>query len=197
VEAEKVMQEVSEFIEKRLKLVVNREKSQVRRSEGVKFLGMTIDRNKRRCISKKSMKRALEKVRDLTPRNARGPIEINMSKINQWYVGWSNYYSMTEYPLQLRVIEAHLRRRLRAQFVRQQKRRRTLFSKLVKRGLTKGLAAKTAFNNKGTWALSKAIGIEQAYSNEWFCRDLGFQAIAEEKRPEWQNLKKYPAMARS
>lgn len=84
--ADKMMRIISKFIEDKLKLVVNREKSKVARSCAVKFLGMTIVAGSL-AISVASMARAMEKVKELTPRGTSAPIECTVQKINQWYVG--------------------------------------------------------------------------------------------------------------
>lgn len=149
---ERVMETVSQYIENRLKLVVNRDKSKVAPSKGVKFLGMTIIK-KTIAISLQSMKRAMSRVKELTPRGTHLKIEDAIKKINSWYVGWSNYYNMTQYPSQLATIEAHIRRRLRSRIIGQQKKRRHLFNKLIKRGISRRQAA-TIFTNKGRWASS-------------------------------------------
>ncbi len=65
--AERVMSSISRYIEKRLKLLINRDKSHVAPADKVKFLGLTIV-NGMIAISKHSMKRAMEKVKSLTPR---------------------------------------------------------------------------------------------------------------------------------
>ena len=146
------MEKVSGFIEKRMKLKVNRSKSKVATSERVKFLGMTIV-NGMVVIAKKSIARALEEVRTLTPRRTHIPIEKQIEAINLWYLGWCAYYQMTELPAQLRTIEARIRRRLRAQFVRNQKRSRNLYRKLRRMGVRAAVAAKAAFSSWGCWAL--------------------------------------------
>jgi hypothetical protein len=76
----------------------------------------------------------MAKVKELTPRGTRLTAAASMERVNRWYVGWSNYFAMTYYPAQLKKIEAHIRRRLRARFVKQQKSKRNLFRKLA--GLT-------------------------------------------------------------
>ena len=124
--AERVMKSISKFIEVKLKLKINRDKSKVGRSCDVKFLGMTII-DGARVISAASMKRAMQKVKELTPRGTHLTLEKTMKRINTWYKGWSGYYMMTQYPSQLRNIEAHIRRRLRSCFVDQHKQRRYLF----------------------------------------------------------------------
>src|SRR5690606_12354269 len=111
--AERVMKSVSQFIERKLKLVVNQEKSQVAKSKDVKFLGFTIIRG-HIAISLKSMVRAMERVKELTPRGTHQKLEKTMEEINRWYQGWSSYYSLTQFPAQFVELEAHIRRRLRS-----------------------------------------------------------------------------------
>jgi len=66
------------------------------------------------AISAQSMKRAMQKLKELTPRGTNLTLEETMKRINSWYMGWSGYYLMTQYPSQFSKIEAHIRRRLRA-----------------------------------------------------------------------------------
>lgn len=186
--AERVMETVTKFIEKQLKLVVNQDKSKVARSKFVKFLGMTIIAGAV-AISAQAMSRAMVKVKDLTPRGTHQTIEQTMSEINKWYVGWSNYYGMTQYPSQLAAIEAHVRRRIRSRIVGQQKRRRHLFDKLVKRGVPRRQAGKTVFSNRGRWNLSHSRAVERAYPNQWFTETIGQKLASTKKLPHWLDVK--------
>ena len=162
--AERVMEKVSQFIEKKLKLKVNQEKSQVALSDKVKFLGFTVV-NGTIAIAHKALQTAMEKVKALTPRGTHKALEPALDKINQWYVGWSNYYSLTNYPSQLHKIEAHIRRRLRSRLVSQQKRKQHLYRNLVKRGVPRKQASKTVFSNNKRWVLSNARAVTRAYPN--------------------------------
>lgn len=182
--AERVMKSIGKFIERKLKLKVNREKSKVRPSRKVKFLGMTIIEGTI-AISAQSMKRALQKVKELTPRGAHLTLEQTIKRINNWYTGWSGYYLMTQYPAQLRRIEAHIRRRLRARIVDQQKKRRHLLTKLVKRGVSRRRAANTVFSNRGRWVLSNTIAMTKAYPNAWFTQVMGQRIRSNEEYPHW------------
>lgn len=188
--ANRVMKSISKFIEGKLKLKINREKSRVGRSKDVKFLGMTII-NGTVAISAQSMKRAMQKIKELTPRGTHMPLELTIKRINNWYKGWSGYYLMTQYPSQFAAIEAHIRRRLRARFVDQQKRRRHLFKKLVKRGIPRKTAAKTTFSNKGRWALSWTNALHRAYPNRWFINGLGQEIRSNDRMKHWFNLSRW------
>jgi len=191
--AERVMQTVSKFIEKKLKLVVNRDKSRVAPTKGVKFLGMTIIK-RTIAISIQSMNRAMQKVKELTPRGTNVTLEKTIETINSWYMGWSNYYSMTQYPSQLGKIEAHVRRRLRSRLVDQQKRRRNLFRKLRSLGVPKKSAKETAYSNRRRWALSHTWAVEKAYPNRWFIEEKGLQIRSNEQKYNWFNLQIWPCL---
>jgi RNA-directed DNA polymerase len=186
--AERIMKSVAKFIENRLKLVVNSEKSKVAYSKYVKFLGMTIVASSI-AISRASMKRAHEKVKELTPRGTYEPIEQTVKRINTWYVGWSSYYQMTEYPVQLSVLESHIRRRLRSRIVSQQKKRRHLYEKLVVRGVKRRVAAKHVYSNKNRWALADTAALRQGYPNSWFTQRLGMVIRSEDALPHWKPLR--------
>jgi len=181
--AERVMQNVTKFIEQRLKLVVNQEKSKVARSGHIKFLGMTIVAGTI-AISVISMSRAMDKVKELTPRGTHLPIEKSIAEINLWYRGWSEYFSMTQYPNQLAVIEAHLRRRLRSRMVDQMKQPRNVAAKLIARGVSRRLSYSTAYSNKGRWALSHTLAVERAYPNKWFVK-MGFFTKSDKELSHW------------
>lgn len=182
--AERVMKSIKKFIEKKLKLKVNEEKSKVAKSEKVKFLAMTIV-NSTIAISKKALDKAMEKVKELTPRGTSKSIEQTMVIINRWYQGWASYFKMTQYPSQLAKIEAHIRRRLRARIVKQQKKKRHLFHKLVKMGVDKQLAKSTAYSNRKTWALSHTKALERAYPVSWFTKRMGQKIFSNLNLPGW------------
>lgn len=188
--AERVMETVTRFIESRLKLVVNREKSKVALSKAVKFLGMTLIAGTI-AISAKSMQRAMDQVKALTQRGTSQSIEQTVETINGWYLGWAGYYAMTQYPSQLATIEAHLRRRLRSRIVSQQKKRRHLFEKLLARGVPRRLAARDVYSNRKRWALSHTRAVERAFPNHWFIHELGLEIVSEEHRPHWFPLKRW------
>ena len=192
--AERVMRSISGFIEKRLRLVVNQDKSQVARSERVKFLGMTIVGNAI-AISHKALQKAMAKVKELTPRGTHLTLEASIKQINSWYVGWAGYFEMTSYPAQLVKIEAHIRRRLRSRLVDQQKSKRNLYRKLVKRGVSRRLAATTAYSNRQRWALSRTLALSQAYPTVWFTRDMGQVIRSNRQLPHWLELHQWVSLA--
>ena len=192
--ADRVMEKVSQFIEKKLKLKVNRDKSQVAKSDKVKFLGFTVV-NGTIAIAHKALQTAMEKVKALTPRGTHQTLETTLDEINQWYVGWSNYYSLTCYPAQLKKIEAHIRRRLRSRIVDQQKRKRHLFRKLVKRGVSRKHAANAVFSNNKRWVLSNARAMTKAYPNSWFINEKGQEIRSNRRMEHWFEVSQWIRLA--
>lgn len=192
--AERVMEKVSQFIEKKLKLKVNQEKSQVALSDKVKFLGFTVV-NGTIAIAHKALQMAMNRVKALTPRGTHKSLEPTLDKINQWYVGWSNYYSLTNYPSQLKKIEAHIRRRIRSRLVSQQKRRQFLYRNLVKRGVPPKQASKAVFSNDKRWALSNTRAVTRAYPNSWFINLKKQEIRSDRKLAHWFDVSQWVCLA--
>ena len=187
--AERVMNSISTYIEKRLKLVVNRDKSQVAPSDKVKFLGMTIVHGTI-AISTQAMKSAMKRVKELTPRGTHLTLEKTIVDINRWYRGWANYFAMTQYPAQLLRIEAHIRRRLRSRLIDQQKSKRNLFRKLIKRGATRAMASKVYSNHK-RWVLSNSMAVTRAYPNLFFLKIVGQYIASNRLLSHWFGITRW------
>ena len=146
------------------------------------------------AIARKAMKTAMTKVKALTPRGTNKDMETTLKTINQWYVGWANYFSLSSYPAQLQAIEAHIRRRLRSRLVDQQKRKRNLYRMLVKRGVSKAVAAKTVYSHRKRWALSKTWAMSKAYPNGWFIRQ-GQVIRSNQKQAHWFEVSQWVNLA--
>jgi group II intron reverse transcriptase/maturase len=192
VAATRVMTSISQFIEGKLKLVINREKSKVAQAHHVKFLGMTIT-GKAIAISKKAMEKAFERVKILTPRGSNDNINRRVEKINEWYVGWSNYFLLTQFPVQFKTIEGHIRRRLRAMLINQHHRRRFLYKKFRGRGVSHQQAT-VCYTRKRTWALSISIAANKAWSNEWFSDEVGLVTRLDKRQNHWFKLNRWPRL---
>lgn len=173
--AGRVMEALTRFIEERLRLKVNAEKSEVARPEQVHFLGFSLLRWKegeevRVIPSKRSRERLERKVRELTPRNLGKPLAWCIERINQYVKGWVGYFRLCtsgHSASYLRRVDAHIRRRLRAIIVRQKKRPRLLRKHLIARGVSPKVAAKAAYAGRD-WRRSHTRGMHRAYPNAWF-----------------------------
>lgn len=167
--ADRIMKSIKKFIEKKLKLKINEEKSKTRKSNEVKFLGVTIIEGTI-AIAKASYDKAMAKVKSLIPRGSHLTLEVAIQEVNRWYCGWASYFKMTQYPSQLHAIEAHIRRRFRARIVYQQKKKRNLLSLLLKKGIKKKAANKTVYSNRGCWNMSHTSALDRAFPVKWFVK---------------------------
>ena len=189
--AERVMESITKFIEKKLKLKVNKEKSKVALTKHVKFLGMTIVAGTL-AIAKKSLVRAREKLREIIPRNGGTSVEQTLEKFNIWYTGWAQYFAMTYYPSQFKSIEAHARRRLRARIIKNCKRRKYLFRKLREAGASRTIARKAAYARKGPWALSGSP-LHNILNVDWFI-NKGQKIFSDKQLSHWFHTNKWIAL---
>ena len=170
----RVMDSIRRFLEGRMRLKVNEEKSRVAGPEELHFLGFCFKSNSQGRVevhtSRRTKERLDAKIRDLTPRTWGQSIRRCLGKVNRYLQGWSAYFRLcTEEELVLlERWDAHIRRRIRAILIRQKKRARFLYRHLRARGVDRSAARSTAFNGRAIWQKSHTRGIERAYPNAWF-----------------------------
>lgn len=171
----RVMDSTRRFIERKLRLQVNEDKSAVARPESRHFLGFRFrpsgTGNVEVHLSQKTKQRMDARIRELTPRTWGQPLPELFRRANLYLRGWIGYFRLcTEeaVPL-LERFDAHIRRRIRA-IIAQQKRKRPryLFRHLLSRGVTRKAASATAFRRCGPWKRSNLPGLTRAYPNRWF-----------------------------
>lgn len=172
---DRVMKSVGCFIEKKLRLKVNREKSAVGRPWDRKYLGvcMTNSRtNPKIRIHWKTIKRFKERVREITARRRGRSMTQVIRELNQFLQGWWNYYGITESFNRLRPLVHWIRRRLRAVIWKHWKNRRTRVGELLKRGVSRAFAVTTGCARKGPWRMSKVKWVNIALPDSYF-KSLG------------------------
>ena len=119
----RVMQSVTSFIRRRLKLKVNETKSAVARPQERKFLGFSFTGRAKRRIAPKALLRCKQKIRELT-RRTRGVSLPQMTKeLANYLRGWKSYFGFSETPSVLERLDQWIRRRLRSVIWKQRKRR--------------------------------------------------------------------------
>ena len=176
---EGVMASVERFLDRRLKLKVNRAKSAVDRPSRRKFLGFSFTAGKepRRRIAPPALARFKSRVRELTRRTRGASLARIVEELSRYLVGWRGYFGFCETPSVLRRLDQWIRRRLRCIAWKQWKRGRTRFAALRRRGIGKDLAAQTAGSPHGPWRLSNSPALAIALSNA-FLGTLGLASLA-------------------
>jgi len=169
---QRVRQSITAFLEQRLKLKVNAAKSAVARPWERKFLGysMTWHRKPKLKIASQSRERLTEKIR-LVLRRGRGQSMQQVIKgLNPVLRGWMAYFRLTEVKNVLEELDGWLRHTLRTLLWRQWKRVYTRAQNLMKAGIDKVRAWKSATNGRGPWWNGGASHMNQAYPKNWFDR---------------------------
>lgn len=168
VAGERVMESVSNFIENKLKLIVNRGKSQVCEVNQTQFLGYTIQRDGNLSIAKKSVERFKQKVRKITKRNRGVKFEQVIGELIPVMRGWLNYFHKARCKSLLKNLDSWIRRKLRCYRLKQCKRAITLQQFLKSRGVETWQSWILALSGKGHWRKSGCPQMHQALSNKWF-----------------------------
>jgi group II intron reverse transcriptase/maturase len=172
----RVMESITRFIERRLRLEVNAEKSAVARPEERHFVGFTLRREPLDgtvdvLLSKRSKERVDSKIRELTPRNFGNSLRACIDQINVYLLGWIGFFWIcTEGAKQtMHKLDAHIRRRLRAIQLKHWKRRRTIAQKLIQLGVKPKTAWRSIYEGrKSMWALSHSPAMDRGLRNAYF-----------------------------
>lgn len=167
----RVMNSVSTFIAKRLKLKVNENKSAVAKPQERKFLGFSFTGGKnpnRRKIAPQAIKRFKDKIRYLTNRNHSMNFDARCQRLTIFLRGWRAYFGFCETRSVLRDLDSWIRRRLRAVMWKQWKVYGRRKSELKRLGLREDLAQTTAWSSKGPWRMSNSTGLQMAFPTSFF-----------------------------
>ncbi len=178
----RVMEGISKFITRKLKLKVNQSKSKVDRPWRCKFLGyrVIVGKETKRGIAPKSLARFKKRVRELTCYRRGVTIERMIEKLNRYLIGWRGYYGYCQTPSVLVRLDSWIRRRLRCVYWRRWKRGTKRFAELRKRDVGKDLSAQTAGSVHGPWRISRSPALSFAFPNAHF-NTLGLTLLARQK----------------
>jgi RNA-directed DNA polymerase len=177
----RVMENISKFITRKLKLKVNQSKSKVGRPWRCKFLGFRIivGKETKRGIAPRSLSRFKRRVRKLTCYRRGVTIEQMIERLNRYLVGWRGYFGYCQTPSVMVRLDSWIRRRLRYVYWRRWKRGKKRFAELRRLGICKDLAAKTAGSIHGPWRISRSPALSFVFPNAHFS-SLGLSLLAEQ-----------------
>jgi len=170
----RVMESVSRFLEKRLRLEVNREKSAVASPGDRHFLGFRLEPKPLEgkveiLLSKRSKERLDTRIRELTPRNWGRSMGACIARINEYLVGWIGYFGICSKGVEFALKKADLRRRLRVIQLKHWKRKRIMAKKLIIYGAKREKAWRHVYEGrKSIWKLSLSGSAHRAMSPKKF-----------------------------
>lgn len=187
----RVLESITEYLEKNLRLKVNREKSQVVKAHRTKFLGYSLTANKepklrvpRQVIAKLKAKLKV-KFRAGRGRNLKRFINEDLNPIIR---GWINYFKLAEVKRFCEELDQWIRRKLRLTLWRQWKKPWTRRNKLIKLGLSEERAVMSAFNRRGPWWNSGQSHMNLALPKQYFDR-LGLVSMLDKLLEAQRNFR--------
>ena len=181
---ERVMASITRFLEDRLKLRVNRDKSAVDRPWKRKFLGysMTWHRESRLRTAPESVRRLKSKLKAMMRRGrGRNLGRFVREDLTPLLRGWMNYFRLAEAKVVFKELDGWIRRRLRLILWRQWKRTCTRARNLMRLGLGEERAWRSATNGRGPWWNAGASHMNQALPKKHFDA-LGLVSLQDQHR---------------
>lgn len=164
----RVLESIKKFVEEKLKLKVNMEKSATDKPWKRKILGFSFfyakEEEHKIRLSPKTVERFKQRIRELTSRTRGISIVERLRELNIYLKGWIGYFYLAQTRTVFDRLDGWIRRRLRACLIKQWKKPRTKRIRLMLLGIAKENAAKIGGSRKGCWRLSIAPQIHKALS---------------------------------
>jgi RNA-directed DNA polymerase len=165
---ERVFKSMKQFLEKKLKLKVNDQKSEVSLVNERKFLGFQIQLDGRISMAPETIQRAKDKIRRLTWRSRGRSFDSVIEELNQYLRGWLGYYHLNSNRSLWQGLDSWIRRKLRCYKLKQKKRCSTIAKYLMSLGVSEIEARQIGSSGKGWWRLSRTRALHRALNNAWF-----------------------------
>ena len=167
--AERVCESLTKFIEKKLHLKVNREKTEVGRVRGMKFLGYSFYESTegwRLTLHSKTLLKLKVKLKRLTSRSNGMGYEGRKIALHQTIRGWVNYFKLADAKKYLEKMDAWLRRRIRMCIWKSWKHPKTRVANLIKCGIKPCWAYQWGNSSSGYWRIAGSPIMNMAVSNK-------------------------------
>ena len=167
--AERTLANIVPYIENKLFLKVNREKTSTAFVSGIKFLGYSFYVMKgegRLRVHPKSIAKMKERIRTLTSRSNGWGYARRKEALRQYIIGWVNYFKLADMKMLLLRVDEWYRRRLRMVIWKQWKRIRTRGRNLMMLGIVKYNALKYANTRKGYWHTANSHILSFSVTND-------------------------------
>ena len=169
--ANRVMESIIRYIEKKLGLRVNATKSKVARPNDIKYLGFGFYQRPRQDKWRpkphiKSIQKFKRKLKQITKRSYSIPLVNRMRQLNYVIRGWINYFRIADMKGAMQEITSHLNRRIRCLLWKQWKTCKGRMRRLIRLGINKDKAKRLAYSRKSYWHNSKTQTLHIAISNK-------------------------------
>jgi group II intron reverse transcriptase/maturase len=167
--AERTLSNIIPFIEGKLFLKVNKDKTVVGYVGKVKFLGMSFYQYKGKArvrIHPKSVAKMKAKIKLLTARSNGWSNEGRIEKLKQYIRGWINYFKVADIKSLLKEVDEWMRRRIRMIYWKQWKKPMTKYTMLKRFGIDEQKSREFANTRKGYWRIANSPILKRSLQND-------------------------------
>jgi RNA-directed DNA polymerase len=166
--AQRVYQSIERYLTRKLKLVVNQQKSGVRPTDGIEFLGYRFEGYSGQIrVSPKNLLKFKQRVKEITRRKRGVSIETRLRELSYYLRGWGGYFGLVPIKSFFAELDKWIRRRLRSCYWKQWRKPRTRISKLLSLGLPPNEAIPFGSCSRGHWHMSQCRSVQQTLSNDY------------------------------
>lgn len=170
--ARRVFGSVGRYLTRKLKLVVNRQKSRICSTNGVEFLGFIfMGYGGQIRVSPKNLKKFKDRVKEITRRKRGVSIRRRYKELRQYFNGWVGYFRLVPIKSFFGELDKWLRRRIRACYWKQWRKPQARVRKLKKLGVGPEEAYSHGNSSKGAWLMSSSHAVHQALSVTYLAHD--------------------------
>jgi len=162
----RVLKSITRFLQKKLKLDVNKDKSRVDKPRNRSLLGFSIGNGGRVSVSKESIRRLKRRVREITSRSRGRNVEKIIGELASYLRGWKRYFSYGYSKQRFRELTGWIKRRLRCYLWTQWGK--AGYRRLRHLGVGRELAWNTCKSHHGPWRLSRSPGLAFALTTRYF-----------------------------
>ncbi|MFR9580783.1 MAG: reverse transcriptase domain-containing protein [Rikenellaceae bacterium] len=178
--AQRMQESITNFIEQKLSLRVNREKTRVGYVRGMKFLGYSFYVSKGKCrlsLHMSSLEKMKSRLKEITSRSNGMGYERRKWNLRVYIQGWITYYHLADMKYHLKRVDEWLRRRIRMCIWKCWKRPKTKFKNLLRCGINKQKSLEWANTRKCYWRIAKSPILKRAITNESLCQ-AGYTSLS-------------------
>ena len=183
--AQRVYRSVERFLSERLKLIVNHDKSSIRKTDGLEYVGYEFRGFSGQIrVSKKKLAAFKQRATEILRRNRGISMRTRLNEFRSFARGWLAYFKLAQIKTTFRNLDKWLRRRVRACYLKQWRKSKTRLKQLIKLGVSKRDALGAAKSGKGPWRLSRTVPVQRGLSIE-FLAEQGLFNLEE----YWESLR--------
>ena len=163
--AQRVARSIENYLTRKLRLVVNHQKSRICGTDGVEFLGFSfVGYGGNFRVSPKNQVKFKDRVREITRRNRGVSMSHRMLELRRYFQGWVGYFSIVRMKTYFEDLDKWVRRRIRACYWKQWRKSRTRIANLRKLGVGRDQAVTHGMSSKGAWVMSSSQAVHEALS---------------------------------